>query len=333
MKIKPTIGIAKCLAKYYISNKRTPITVSYLATNQCNQKCRYCDWTRTNQQQLNTAQAIQLIRELPANGVQKLGFAGGESLHRDDIAELLECSHKSGLFTSVCTNGRNVKKHINIIKKYVDIVQISFDGSEEIHDKLRGKGSYQIVCEAIHLLKKSGVKFVTNTVINKININDLQFVISKAEQNKYFALFQPVFYNDLSEVRSTIDILKPESRDMYNAINNLKRQKLSGKPVGNSISFLNYVQKSWNNKKIVKCYANKLFCVIDAMGYVQPCCFDSERNENYNAAHLGFQKAFKNSIANEFSAHCSGCYCCAYMESNLAFSLKLDACYNGLIIL
>lgn len=333
MRIKTAIKTMSGLVKYKTIHQRTPITVSYLSTNQCNQKCKYCDWTKANQEQLSTARAIRLIEEIAKCGVQKLGFAGGESLHREDIAELLACAHSCGLIISVSTNGRNVPKHIDALKKYVDVVQISLDGPEEIHDMTRGKGSYRIVMDAIHLLKSNRIRMIANTVISRLNIKELQFVLDMARKYHYRTLFQPIFCYELSESKEVIQKLRPNYHEMHGAMDFLIQKKKEGMPIGNSVSFFQYVKDTWDQEQLVKCYANDLFCTIDPMGYVLPCCFDDKRLPAYNAAELGFRQAFQNCADNGFPKNCGGCYCNAYIETNLAFQLKADACLNGLTVI
>lgn len=333
MKIRTAVHTVSGLLKYKMLHQRTPITVSYLTTNQCNQKCKYCNWTKANPEQLTTKQAIRLIEEMAEFGVQKLGFAGGESLHREDIEDLLECAHRCKLITSISTNGRNVPKHIEALRKYVDVVQISLDGPEELHDETRGAGSYRIVMDTMNLLKEYKIKMIANTVINKRNIRHLQFVLDMAKDKNYPALFQPIFCYGLSESQEVIQKLRPNYHEMYGAMEYLIQKKKEGMPIGNSVSFFHYVIDTWDQEQLVPCYGNDLFCTIDPMGYVLPCCFDSSRNADFNAAELGFKQAFINSAANLFSKNCHGCYCNAYIETNLAFQLKVDACLNGLSIL
>ena len=333
METKLKIEIVNSLMKYYLKKTRIPITVSYLTTNLCNQKCRYCNWTRACPDQLSTAEAVRLIRELKECGVKKLGFAGGESLCREDIGELLKCAHDCGLITSLSTNGRNVARYIDVIKKYVDVVQISLDGPEHIHDETRGAGSFSIVMEAVKLLKLKKIKMITNTVINKYTIRDLKFVIDMAQKNDYMALFQPVFFYGLSEQEDIIAKLRPSYHEMYGAMEYLKKEKRKKMPIGNSFSFFHYVQSTWNRQHRYKCYAGDLFCTLDPMGYILPCCFDSERQDTYNAVKLGFKQAFINSAGNPFPHNCDGCYCNAYVETNMAFHLIPDVCINGLSII
>lgn len=333
MNVCNLIKMIKGVMKYHFFGIRTPLTISYLSTYQCNQKCQYCDWTKMNLHCLQTSQAIKLIQDFKKNGVVKLGFAGGESLCREDIDVLLQCSHECGLITSVSSNGREISKHINAIVKYVDVVQISLDGPENIHDELRGVGSYKYAIQSIQLLRNHHVDVIVNMVLTKKNIQYINYVIKIAERYKCKVLFQPVFYYDISESAANIQTLKPSYHEMYNAIEYLIQKKRTSKSISNSIIFLKYVQDTWERKKAVKCYANTLFCAIDPLGHIHPCCFDNISCHDANAATLGFKLAFMNCKNNTFTKECKGCYCNAYMEANFIFSLKLSACINALYLM
>lgn len=325
--------ILMSLIKYYMFGHRTPIAVSYLSTYTCNQKCKYCDWKSLDHSELTTQEAQKLIRSMKKSGVVKLGFAGGESLNRKDIKILLKTAHEVGLITSISSNGKAIKDHIEEIKKYVNVVQISLDGPEVVHDNLRGEGSHRIVLDAIKLLKENNIKIITNTVLTKKNISELPYILNFAKETNHLALFQPIFNYYISESDCVINSLVPAYFEMYYAIEYLIKEKKAKGNVGNSIDFLKYVQNTWNVPRGIKCHANNLFCAVDPKGYIVPCCFDSSRNEYASVTEHGFQKAFMNSIENRFANQCEGCYCNAYIESNFAFSFRLEACLNALLII
>lgn len=333
MKINSMLRLGNGLLKYYLFNQRTPLTVSYLSTFTCDQKCEYCDWTKLNLQEMTTEQSMKMIQGLRRSGVIKLGFAGGESLNRRDIDLLLECSHKSGLITSISSNGRAIQEHLDAINKFVDVVQLSLDGRQRIHDELRGKGSFNNVMTSIELLKSHNKKVITNTVITKKNISELPYILSIADKFRHKALFQPVFKYNLSESDDVITKLQPAHYEMLLAIDYLLKQKKHMKCIGNSVAFFKYIQNTWSNPQIIKCHANDLFCTVDPMGYILPCCFDMQQNKECNVAEMGFKQAFSNSKKNKFAKQCEGCYCNAYIESNLAFSFHLTACVNALSII
>lgn len=333
MKAKDLLHISASVILYHLVYKRTPLTVSFLSTYSCNQKCSYCDWTKLEHTQMTTEQAKEMICSLKNAGTVKLGFAGGESLLREDIDELLECSRQNGLITSVSTNGREVPNHIEALKKNVDIVQVSLDGRKNTHDSLRGEGSYDAAIKAINILKRNNIKVITNTVITKKNIGELDYIINFAKENNIFTLFQPVFYYGISESKEIINKILPSYYEICGAMEYLITQKRITKVIGNSYSFFNYIRKNWNKESFINCYANNMFCTVDPMGYLIPCCFCGDRDSRLNITENGFVRAFENAKEGGHKKICKGCYCNAYMESNLLFSFNLSACTNALKIM
>lgn len=326
-------NVAWKVLEYKILKKRTPISVSYISTYRCNQKCAYCDWTKVSSEEMDTENALKFISDMKESGVIKIGFAGGESLTRPDIEQLIRHAHKCGLIISVSSNGRLIEKYLDVIKECVSVVQISLDGTEEIHDLQRGNGSYKCVIDSIELLHKHNVKMITNTVLTKNNKEEIDFVLKIAEKYNHQALIQPVFTYGLSECEEKINDTRLGTDEMQEVIEYLKKCKRKHRPLANSTSFLNYIKKSWNNQKIINCSANKLFCTVDPKGNILPCCFcDSELCDTYNVSKLGFKKAYEVSKDNNFSDNCNGCYCNAYMEMNLAFAFNISACLNAMNI-
>lgn len=315
---------------YYLLRKYSPLIVSFLTTYRCNQHCTYCDWSTQANQEMNTSQAVSLIEQMKRCGTVKLGFAGGESLIRDDIDLLLECAHKIGFVTSISTNGRAVPAHIDAIQRNVDVLQVSIDGPEEIHDSLRGKGSYKAAIEAIRAAKYAKVNVITNTVFTKTTVVHLPFVMNLAKEMGFSVLFQPAFNYVLSAPDNKIDQLKPSKEQMVKAVNYLINEKRNKHPVGNSFSFLHYMENNWPVGRLKNCHASSLFCTLGPCGEVMPCCFAAPTYEWPNALEIGFKKAFEDSYKNQFAKKCKGCYCNAYIEASMVFSLKPWAILNAL---
>ena len=317
------------MGSYYLLKKKIPLVVSYLTTYRCNQSCKYCNSQQMCEDELNTSNAIALIEDMKKSGVLKLGFAGGESLCRDDIADLICCAHDIGLITSISSNGRNIIRYIDVIKKNIDIVQLSLDGREETHDFVRGSGSYRVVMEALKALHENGVKTITNTVITRDNYKDIPFIIELARKYKTKALFQPVFDYALSQEASVINGYKTNAGELYNSVRYLLKEKRNGAPIGNSIEYLKYIYSNRDKNSYSKCFAGKLFCAVDPAGYVIPCCFKMKNDYKNNAIKNGFMSAFQHCTDNE-NSKCNGCFCNAYVEANLTFKLYMGACMNAI---
>lgn len=315
---------------YHLLRKKAPLIVSYLATYRCNQNCSYCNWEKSFSKEMSTQEAVSVIRQMKEGGTYKLGFSGGECLVREDIDILLECSHEAGLITSIATNGRAVPDHINAIERYVDMIHISLDGPREIHDALRGKGSYDAVMEAILAAKESKVKVLANIVLTSSTIAYVPYMIDLAKKMDFEVLFQPVFSYKLSANQKQIADFSPKRKALLEAVELLIQEKKDGGPIGNSYSLLRYVQKNWPGGKLKKCLAGSLFATLAPNGDVMPCLFLEGSKDWLNAAELGFNYAFQNSNCRKTVDSCQGCYCGAYVEASLIFSLNPTACLNAL---
>ncbi len=318
------------ILNYHLLRKKAPLIVSYLATYRCNQNCSYCNWEKSFSKELSTEEAILAIRQMRENGTYKLGFSGGECLVREDIDILLQYSHEAGLITSIATNGRAVPKYINAIEKYVDMIHISLDGPREIHDAQRGEGSYDAVIEAIEAAKQAKKKVLANIVLTTSTIEHVPYMIDLAKKNDFQVLFQPVFSYKLSANKKQIDEFTPKRKDLLDTVELLVQEKKRGGPIGNSYSLLNYVHKNWPAGKLRRCLAGSLFATLAPNGDVMPCLFLEGSKAWLNVVESGFGNAFQNSNCKEIVDNCQGCYCGAYIEASLIFSLNPTACLNAL---
>ena len=84
--------------RYQSDSPLGPIIV-YNCTNKCNQNCLHC-YNKTgflSDNELDTAQAKSLLKQLADNKCAVVLFSGGEPLKRDDLFELLDYSRQIGL--------------------------------------------------------------------------------------------------------------------------------------------------------------------------------------------------------------------------------------------
>lgn len=95
-------------------------------------------------------------------------LSSGETMIRVDRAQSINRAEKRGLFVLVSTNGFFIPEKGEDLQK-TDIVFLSFDREEEVHDNARGKGSDRKAVEAMSVLESQKRKFWTTTVLNKTN--------------------------------------------------------------------------------------------------------------------------------------------------------------------
>ncbi|MGD9130758.1 MAG: radical SAM protein [Candidatus Bathyarchaeota archaeon] len=178
--------------------KKGPLLItSWRATNACNYSCIYCNVNanmKPSHDELDTEWGLKLVDQIYEFGSQWFGIKGGEPLVRKDLFTLIAHAKDLGLDVLLLTNGYYVKGEIlKQLTKYDVYTSISIDGSEQVNDSLRGKGSYQAALSAIKKLSKNGILNGLSMAITNRNLNEADHIVGLAE--KYHARF--VWFNHL----------------------------------------------------------------------------------------------------------------------------------------
>lgn len=149
-------------------------------TNYCNMKCKHCmNWSFENTNKgFEKDNILKLIEDLYKNKTEKIYISGGEPLLYPYIDEAILHANALGMKVTLATNGLEVPKHIDAIKKGAQLVSISLDGIGKTHDELRGvSGAFDSCVKAFELLKENNVKTKISTMIWKENIDELEDII------------------------------------------------------------------------------------------------------------------------------------------------------------
>ncbi|MFH0797821.1 MAG: radical SAM protein [Candidatus Woesearchaeota archaeon] len=163
---KPVVKIGAALRKSALNNLKTPVNFTLYVTSRCNAKCKHCFYIN----QLNSAKpelTLDQIEDIAMSlkeRVKTLMISGGEPFIRDDIPEIC------GIFmeingtqrVSIDTNGILTDKIVRAVTQILEDnpaqklhVQISFDGPEEVHEKIRGvPGCYKKSMKTLEELEK-----------------------------------------------------------------------------------------------------------------------------------------------------------------------------------
>lgn len=166
----------------------TPVVQSLFihVTNACNLQCQHCYATHLNSQQTTIPYSIfaNILSDFREVGGKKITLSGGEPLIHPDIHKILsECSTFSRV--QILTNGTLLTNSLvqQFIGKPIQI-QISLDGScAQIHDAIRGKGSFEKALQGIHQLQTAGLNSAITlcTTVLPTNFPDLSNIICLAE--------------------------------------------------------------------------------------------------------------------------------------------------------
>ncbi|WP_068473543.1 radical SAM/SPASM domain-containing protein [Saccharicrinis aurantiacus] len=153
-------------------------TAVWEITMACNMRCKHCGSSCENalKGELSTKEALSLCDEIAELGLQWITLSGGEPLTRKDWPLIAKTLRSNGVIPNIITNGWAITE--DIVSKMVDsgigTTAISIDGTEETHDYIRKKGSFNKSMHAFELLHKHNQYTGAITSISKTNINQLR---------------------------------------------------------------------------------------------------------------------------------------------------------------
>lgn len=152
-------------------------TVIWEITLKCNLRCLHCGSSAgyARSDELTTKEALKVVKELAELKAKDICLMGGEPFLRDDWFEIAKAIKDYGMELSFVSNGLILDKVIDDLAKLEPIVVgISLDGTEKVHDMIRGvKGSFKKVIEAINLLASRDIQTTVITTVSKLNLTEL----------------------------------------------------------------------------------------------------------------------------------------------------------------
>lgn len=282
---------------------------------------------------MTTEEAKKLILDLHKNGCQRISFSGGEPLLRQDIGKLIDYVNSLGMQCTLNSNGILVPDFLEDLKK-LDSLAISLDGKPEHHDMLRGAGTGEKALEAIKKAAQSGIRVHTNTVLNKYNLDDIDYMLDLVSRYGGKAEFALAISNIFGEGISP-EAFKPDNDEFRNAIRYIIKKKKAGAPILFSSVAYESVLSCWQDfsvemimdkkpKGMPNCPAGKLFALIDADGMLWACPHLIGKISAKNALREGVAEAWKTASQH----NCRGCYQVYHHEFSLLMSLNPKVLWN-----
>jgi len=163
-----------------------PREIIWLLTARCNLACCHCYTARfLGKGELEPDQAVRLVKDAANAGVRHIGFSGGEVFLRQDTLELIDLASKLGMSTSVVTNGSTLNEEVvEKLANYQVYTVLSIDGAtKEIHEKIRGIGSWDFLIPAMERMRQFGVHFSTVMAANQVNYQHVSEYIALAQHS------------------------------------------------------------------------------------------------------------------------------------------------------
>lgn len=253
---------------------KAPVNVTWEITDRCNLHCAHClsaDLRRKCRGDLDFNQCCRFIDELDAMEVFQINFGGGEPFLREDFVDILCYAHSKRITTCVSTNGTVLDRTLvkNLKKMNLLYLQVSLDGAtQETNDRIRGKGSYNLIMSGIKLLAYYQIPHLSiNTVVTRINFREIMQLYELAKT--YGAKTRLSRFRPAGDGRKAWKLYHLDRDQLFELSSFLGAHK----DVLTGDSFFSITSEDRRDLGLNMCGAAKMTCSVASDGGVYPCAF------------------------------------------------------------
>jgi MoaA/NifB/PqqE/SkfB family radical SAM enzyme len=233
--------------------------------------------------ELSLEECKSVVRSAVKLGTTLLVISGGEALLRPGVLfETIRYARDNGIAVHLCTNGvllspETVKR---LASSGVNTVSVSIESPvREIHDGLRGVGTFDSAVRGIGLLRKFAptIQVGISAVITAKNFRGMSGMVAFAESLDVHQLkFAPIHTNLLHrrkhfESYSDLIFRTEDLEELDSEVKKLMAVTAHSKLCTSSPMFLSKVTNLYRNPPSFPCYAGYAVCVVNPKGRVAPC--------------------------------------------------------------
>lgn len=176
-------GVAPMLNEFYFQ---------WHVTDRCNFRCKHCYQDNYSGSSELAWDSLKVVADKLLFALQKwhargkISITGGEPLIKNELfllLDLLDDSPEIEHFEILSNGTLLTNETVHRLKRYnrFHSFQISLDGgSAEVHDKVRGDGSFKQALKAIRLLRSEGIPVRLMFTIHRGNASDVPCLIDLA---------------------------------------------------------------------------------------------------------------------------------------------------------
>ncbi|MFC1678662.1 radical SAM protein [Elusimicrobiota bacterium] len=319
-----------------------PLQLNIHATDACNLRCKYCYVDFEHPATDLPFEALKrIITEAREYGTDRISVEGGEPLVRGDIGEIVDLIRDLGMDCNINTNGLLIPKKIEQVRR-TSTFSISLDGPKEVHDALRGKGSFDKAILGIETARAHGIPVYALSVLTKQNRPHVDFMLGLAEKLGFVWVPNSLFFMAGSRIdREQAGSYMIEDDDYRRLLEELLKKKAGGAPIAWSAGTLRYAigwpetffrsnifsmspEHERKGFRPLRCQAARHFCVMQTNGDLYSCDPLLGYGKAANAVELGFREALSRTTTNGCIA-CNSLICAEYHQ---LFSLHIPVILN-----
>ncbi|WDV47818.1 radical SAM protein [Clostridiaceae bacterium M8S5] len=196
-------------------------SITINCTDKCNMDCSYCEF-HDGKNELDIEKIQSIYKDTVTLQSNYIVIAGGEPLLHPEIMEIINEAKYYGLFTYLFTNGKNLTPQIieNLKSTGLVAIRLTLDSvNEEIQDKVKGKGAYAGIVNAINMLEDSGIGVNINVPITEYNISEIDDIVEFCIKNKIRSLrLSPLTSSSKEECEAVLKKIIETHRRFYQYI-------------------------------------------------------------------------------------------------------------------
>ncbi len=164
--------------------RRVPV-LALMPHSRCNCRCLMCDIWKGNRAGASLPAGLveRLTGELRDLGVEEILLSGGEPMMHADLWSLCAMLKTLPVRITLLSTGLLLARHAEAVTRWCDEVIVSLDGSETVHDAIRGvPRAFARLAQGVAALRaiRPGFPVSGRCVLQKRNFRDLSHIVSAA---------------------------------------------------------------------------------------------------------------------------------------------------------
>jgi MoaA/NifB/PqqE/SkfB family radical SAM enzyme len=227
-------------------NNWKPRNAVWELTLACNLRCRHCGSSagKARADELTLDESLVVADHLADLGAELVTLSGGEPTLKPGWEQIARRLADRGVLTNMVTNGyyggRTTAAEIAGKARDAGMcnVGISVDGTDTIHETIRGKGTYAATLESIRTFVDAGMKVGVLTTVNRLNFPYLE-QIRRIAMDSGATLWRLQIAKPMGTMKQNDDwVISPaQFMELVPRLARLKRTKGIHLAVGDSIGY------------------------------------------------------------------------------------------------
>ena len=258
------------------------ITFQWHITEVCNYRCKHCYQDSYLYDGVDYPGMLDFYKKLEDfvlhfnDGKKRLSahinFTGGEPFMKTGLLDLLEVVKRNRVFSyGILSNGFLLPESDLLRLKSLNprFIQISLDGSESIHDSIRGIGSFKEVVKAIKAYNALKIPVLLSFTANAQNYQSFSEVVRIARKYNVYKLWTDRYLPSGSNDDLTLN--SAQVKDFFENILREQKSKLASRFSKTIISSSRSLQFLVTGGQPYSCSAGSTLLAILSNGDILPC--------------------------------------------------------------